>query len=1012
MKLNQLVKEIRVVLTTGVMLAPFSVQALPSGSEVLAGSVEVKQVNPTYMTINQNSDRAIVEWGSFDIGAKDYVKINQPNSNSAILNRVLSDNLTTIAGKLEANGQVFITNPNGVTFANGSIVNVGALTATTADIKNEDFMSGKLSFTKSGLRQGKVTIDAGAYIRIGEGGFSAFIAPHIQHNGYLEAKLGKVFLGAGEVFSLDVGGGLLNLVIEDKDLSKLLLSTGDKVDVDVAGTVIAQGGQIVLKADSVRDLVEGYITNQGNLIASDFVVNTDNTITLTTPGKLTVDAEYLGLGGTVISGKGGDIQISAKKDLEVSNTATERFVKAELISNALASGTNVKINGAADLILADAIDGRNANQDGGRLTLSANKIVIKEDVKTGNSASFESLGMLESLLGKTIYSSGDLQLKSHGDMVIDGKVVSAKGVDLQSTTGKIDIKGGVLSEEANVVLVAKQNITQSLCETADSVCHTDKQLRAAKGEIQLTSQEGDIDLGNIVAKKGIVAMTEKGSIYFNKAIGGKNTGYIDPKIGYESDKAPDTGYLHAKAKKDIYVNGLNLDGRVDGEAGLKLEAGNFIISNEKIAVNKGDIILGDEAQLGAYIFLGDGVFSRGLHKAVTALGADDHKFYNIVINNNLVLFDNTAEYASVDNKEFAKIVIANNTENYSSELYALPVSFKGLPNSEIIFAENILLRGLSKKSAIDKSYNINLSDLTFTNLVDVSVLGQAQKGLMLKLITPLDRSNLESVFGISSYSSEYSRKEECVYSAITCALDYADQTFFDGTVTETYNRYSFDEKTYLDTTTIRYVDAVLPEFLLSAKYFGTNISYKDTGGLDVSGNPIIDINSEQEDYVYSFSSAANGGKAITDFSSIGSLSLNLGQTTNLNFANSTQQLPNDTNRFDTSVVTSDNGNNTGGNTGGVLDNVQSGSSSEQIIALEKANQQQTLELKKLLALIEGMVVGKSVTSEADYGKLNPLHGAAKDSFGQAYALFVPEGSELMFIDYINKQILPLKKKAK
>ena len=61
MKLNQLAKEIRVVLTTGIMLAPFSVQALPSGSEVIAGSVEVKQVNPTYMTINQNSDRAVVD---------------------------------------------------------------------------------------------------------------------------------------------------------------------------------------------------------------------------------------------------------------------------------------------------------------------------------------------------------------------------------------------------------------------------------------------------------------------------------------------------------------------------------------------------------------------------------------------------------------------------------------------------------------------------------------------------------------------------------------------------------------------------------------------------------------------------------------------------------------------------------------------------------------------------------------------------------------------------------------
>src|SRR3546814_2981930 len=66
------------------------------------------------MTITQASDRAIVNWQSFSIGDGNRVDIRQPDARSVLLNRVTGETTSTIAGSLNANGQVFLINPNGI----------------------------------------------------------------------------------------------------------------------------------------------------------------------------------------------------------------------------------------------------------------------------------------------------------------------------------------------------------------------------------------------------------------------------------------------------------------------------------------------------------------------------------------------------------------------------------------------------------------------------------------------------------------------------------------------------------------------------------------------------------------------------------------------------------------------------------------------------------------------------------------------------------------------------------
>jgi 5,10-methylene-tetrahydrofolate dehydrogenase/methenyl tetrahydrofolate cyclohydrolase len=61
---------------------------------------------------------------------------------------VVGNSASEIYGALNANGQVFLVNPNGILFAPGASVNVGGLAASSLNISNENFLVGNNVFQK------------------------------------------------------------------------------------------------------------------------------------------------------------------------------------------------------------------------------------------------------------------------------------------------------------------------------------------------------------------------------------------------------------------------------------------------------------------------------------------------------------------------------------------------------------------------------------------------------------------------------------------------------------------------------------------------------------------------------------------------------------------------------------------------------------------------------------------------------------------------------------------------
>ena len=220
---------------------------LPQGAREVAGRTSISSA-PAAMNIEQHTPRAILEWNRFNIGAAAQVTVSQPSPDAALLNRVIGGSPTEILGRLRANGQVFITNGSGIYFGPGSSIDVGALVASTHDIRNEDFMRGDLRFERKGslaavVNRGEIV----ARLQEEIGGFIAMMAPEVRNEGVIIARLGTVALAAGEQVTLHVTGS--------RTLSRVTVTPAQmRTLVENRQLVQAPGGLVLLSAHAANAL--------------------------------------------------------------------------------------------------------------------------------------------------------------------------------------------------------------------------------------------------------------------------------------------------------------------------------------------------------------------------------------------------------------------------------------------------------------------------------------------------------------------------------------------------------------------------------------------------------------------------------------------------------------------------------------------------------------------------------------------------------------------------------------
>ena len=275
--------------------------ALPTGGQITAGRGAISQSGGA-MTITQQTDRMVANWGTFNIGQNASVTFRQPGSSSVALNRILDQNPSQIYGSLSANGQVFLINAAGIYFGPTARVDVGGLVASSLNIRNDDFLSGRYSFTKDGVAGG--IINQGT-IHAADGGYVAFISPRIVNEGTVAASGGTVAMAAGDKVSLDFTGDRLVSFTVDKGAIAALIEN--------KGLISAGGGVVILSAKAADSLTTAVVNNSG-IIEARTLANKEGRILLLSDA----DIGETVVGGTLdasapLAGNGGFIETSGAK---------------------------------------------------------------------------------------------------------------------------------------------------------------------------------------------------------------------------------------------------------------------------------------------------------------------------------------------------------------------------------------------------------------------------------------------------------------------------------------------------------------------------------------------------------------------------------------------------------------------------------------------------------------------------------------------------------------------------
>lgn len=366
--------------------------AAPTGGVVTSGNANIAQ-SGLVTTINQSSQKASINWQGFSIGSNETVNFNQPSISAITLNRVIGNEKSIIDGALNANGQVWILNSNGVLFNANAKVNTSGLLATTKSLSDADFQAGNYSFKGDSTAS---VINLGT-ININNGGYASLLANSVTNEGTIKAIKGTVTLTGANEATINLNGNSLVSLKVDKGVLDAL--------VENKGAIIADGGKVYLTTNAANELLKGVVNNTGVIEA-----NSMDDIT----GEIVVYAHggTANIGGT-INAQGGFVETSGK-EFAIQPNATVKAAEwlidpvnitidntlATAIQTGLASG-NVKITtDTTDGTRLDTTSGEsgtegNINVDAAiswssdnTLTLSAyNDINVNENIThTGTSA--------------------------------------------------------------------------------------------------------------------------------------------------------------------------------------------------------------------------------------------------------------------------------------------------------------------------------------------------------------------------------------------------------------------------------------------------------------------------------------------------------------------------------------------------------------------------------------------------------------------------------------------------
>ena len=272
--------------------------ANPQGGNVVVGSATIRSTAPNTLAIEQSSDRVIINWQDFSIGANEVTRFVQPSSAAEALNRVVTGNPSLLYGTLQANGRVFLINQNGILVGKGGQIDTAGFTASTLDLSDAAFLVGK-SLHFSGNSPASIN-NLGAITALGGDVF--LIAQTVENSGLIRASAGTVGLAAGSDIVLVQRGNERLSVLAGNPNAPSALGVNNVGQIEAASAELkAAGGNIYALAINNGGVVRatGMVHENGHVVLRATGGNIQNSGTLLANNKN-------GSGGSVLVDGGHD----------------------------------------------------------------------------------------------------------------------------------------------------------------------------------------------------------------------------------------------------------------------------------------------------------------------------------------------------------------------------------------------------------------------------------------------------------------------------------------------------------------------------------------------------------------------------------------------------------------------------------------------------------------------------------------------------------------------------------
>ncbi len=303
-----------------------SIVAAPATDQppvVVAGSATLStNATGTVRTVTQTTDRAFLDWSTLNVPQDHTLRFDQPDANSITLNRVTGNTLSVIDGLIEANGQVWILNPNGVLISPTGQVTTSGFLASTGNIAHTDFMNatGQFAIGTNGSsafisNQGTITSSLG---------YTVLNAVSVQNSGQIAASRGTVLLASADNLSLSFDQGQLI----SYDLSNNPVLSANLRDISNTGTISANGGLVALSMASALGAISGVINVEGLIEANSaqsvngkVILDAGPNAALRIKGTVTVEGLETGDVGGAIEARGSLVTVETDAILNADGKA-------------------------------------------------------------------------------------------------------------------------------------------------------------------------------------------------------------------------------------------------------------------------------------------------------------------------------------------------------------------------------------------------------------------------------------------------------------------------------------------------------------------------------------------------------------------------------------------------------------------------------------------------------------------------------------------------------------------